>query len=52
MTGRCGDDRRDRYLRREGVKVVRIAAAAVLQDPHAVAHGLRELAAERMAARP
>jgi very-short-patch-repair endonuclease len=46
------DERRDRYLQREGVHVVRIAARSVLQDPHAVAYGLRELAAERIAEKP
>jgi very-short-patch-repair endonuclease len=44
------DDRRDRYLAEAGIEVERIAASAVLQDPHAVAHGLRTLAEERIAA--
>jgi very-short-patch-repair endonuclease len=46
------DDRRDRYLTREGIHVVRIAAMSVLQDPHAVAHGLSVIASERLTARP
>jgi very-short-patch-repair endonuclease len=44
------DDRRDRYLAEAGIRVERIAAVSVLQEPHAVAHGLREIAAERIAA--
>ncbi|CAN7470864.1 DUF559 domain-containing protein [Phenylobacterium sp. LjRoot225] len=46
------DDRRDLYLEREEIHVVRLGAKAVLEDPHAVAHGVRELAAERIAERP
>jgi len=46
------DDRRDRYLEREGIQVVRIAAKSVLEDPHAVAQGVRELASERIAEKP
>ena len=46
------DERRDRYLAAQGVHVERIAARSVLQDPHAVAHGVRVLAAELIAARP
>ena len=33
-----------------GIHVERIAAASVLEDPHAIAHGLRILAEERIAA--
>jgi very-short-patch-repair endonuclease len=44
------DERRDNYLRHLGVRVIRIVAKSVLADPHAVAHGVRELAAERIAA--
>jgi very-short-patch-repair endonuclease len=46
------DDRRDLYLEQEGILVVRITARAVLEDPHAVAHGLRVLTTERIADRP
>src|SRR5579864_7683919 len=46
------DERRDRYLEQAGIHVVRIAARSVLDDPHAVAHGVRVLAMERMAERP
>jgi hypothetical protein len=35
-----------------GVRVERIAAKAILADPHAVAYGVRELAAQLIAARP
>ncbi len=44
------DDRRDRYMTEAGIHVERIAAASVLEDPHAIAHGLRILAEERIAA--
>ena len=43
------DERRDRYLLRTGVHVERILASAVLEDPHAVAHGAQVLAAQRIA---
>jgi very-short-patch-repair endonuclease len=45
------DDRRDAYLAQIGIRVERIAAVAALSDPHAVAHGVRELAAEVIAAK-
>ena len=44
------DERRDAYLIEAGLHVERIAAADVLEDAHAIAHGLHELAAERIAA--
>ena len=44
------DERRDRYLQALDIRVERIAAAGVLKDPHSIAYGLRELAAERIAA--
>jgi very-short-patch-repair endonuclease len=44
------DARRDLYLERAGVYVERLNAAEVLADPHAVAHGVRRLAEDRVAA--
>ncbi|HKR89548.1 MAG TPA: DUF559 domain-containing protein [Phenylobacterium sp.] len=45
------DERRDAYLADLGICVERLAAQTVLQDPHAVAHGVIVLAAELMAAK-
>jgi very-short-patch-repair endonuclease len=42
------DDFRDAFLASQGIHVERIAAKAVLSDPHAVAHGVRTLAVERI----
>lgn len=44
------DDRRDAYLLDMGIRVQRIAAKSVLEDRHAVAHGVRVLAAQMIAA--
>jgi very-short-patch-repair endonuclease len=43
------DDRRDRYLAELGIWTERTAAVSVLRDPFAVAQGLRDLAAARIA---
>jgi very-short-patch-repair endonuclease len=43
------DARRDHYLESAGIRVERVAASAVLQDPHAVATWA-QVAAELMAA--
>jgi len=40
------DARRDKFLNEAGLRVERIAASEVLDDPHAVAQGLRTLAIE------
>jgi very-short-patch-repair endonuclease len=41
------DERRDAWLRHQGIEVVRIAAVSVLRDPDWTADGIRRLAAER-----
>ena len=41
------DERRDAWLRAQGVEVVRIAASSVLEDAESVADWVRELARER-----
>jgi very-short-patch-repair endonuclease len=42
------DDHRDAFLASQEIHVERIAAKAVLSDPHGVAHGVRTLAVERI----
>ena len=42
------DARRDAYLRRLGIKVVRIAASSVLDDPESMTDWIRMLAQERI----
>jgi len=44
------DDRRDAWLRAQGIEVVRIPASSVLDDPEAVADWMRTLASERRGA--
>jgi very-short-patch-repair endonuclease len=46
------DERRDRFLSGLGIKVVRIPASSVLDDPEAVAEWMRELARERLISGP
>ena len=41
------DDRRDAFLRAQGIEVVRIPASIVLDDPEAVAEWMRAMAKER-----
>lgn len=45
------DGRRDAFLRREGIEVVRISAAAVLRDPEHVTAWMLAMAAERIGRR-
>ncbi len=41
------DERRDAWLRSQGIEVVRIAASSVLDDPESVTDWVRDLARER-----
>jgi very-short-patch-repair endonuclease len=46
--GRAYDARRDRWLRKQGYRVVRIPGFAVLKDPDRVWGALRQIVQERM----
>jgi very-short-patch-repair endonuclease len=41
------DARRDDYLRAQGIQIVRIAAASVLEDPESTTDWIREMAGQR-----
>src|SRR5438445_13442624 len=41
------DERRDAYLRAQGIEVVRIAASSVMEDPESVTDWIREMAGQR-----
>jgi very-short-patch-repair endonuclease len=43
------DERRDAYLRAQGIEVVRIAARSVLEDPESITDWIREMAGQRLA---
>jgi very-short-patch-repair endonuclease len=43
------DERRDAFLRARGIKVVRIAASSVLEDPESVTDWIRQMAGQRPA---
>jgi len=43
---RLHDERRDRWMASQGLRVERVAASSVFADPDRVADGLRRLAAE------